>query len=175
MLGLLLSSWQISPVMKMKCFEMGIEKCVFIGAYLEIDADKIIKTKKEIVCLNCNEIRSENYKYCQVCGNSLTAKFSNIEQNATLYTLLPEEKYADILFQPLEVAFETDKILLIGNQSNIDLQDRFNDNEKWCEITKYTIETFVRNFYKNYNDIIRILEKRVNKIDVKFGFIEYYL
>ena len=143
---------------------MSMQKEVYVGAFLVVEADWVTDKQKD--------------KYCRICGSRLVWKMmENDSLLADLYDIFPEEEYEDILLQIDDLDDDkSNQIILVGNlETNLEFPDCIDINDIGSfTITPSMPDTYIEDFRKQYADIIEELKKRTKSVLVEFGVLIYY-
>ena len=152
---------------------MGLDIHIHIGAYAVIKAPLI---KRRHIFKSCSIHGEGKGKYCDQCGGKLRTVETVTEHAASLYSLLPEDKYCDDLTWAAGED-NLDVILAIGNRNNdgasvgdIDAEGGATINE----ITPDMPQRFIAAFNAEYADVLAVLRERATSVDVKFGVLTWW-
>ena len=148
---------------------MGYSTYFYVGAYLEIQADKIPRSDGPF----CRNEKCPRYDvrmsgtFCSSCAQPLASK--TLMYNATLDDLLPYE-FEDELSNP--DGYHS-PLIAIGNKRKPLPDDLDVGTLPFAvEIDPGIAETFKANLQENYADVIAELRKKAT-VEIKFGCLGY--
>lgn len=154
---------------------MGLDIRVHVGAYVVIKAEPVVTEEEKHVCVNgCKGAHPGNY--CSNCGAKVNLSIIRHQHAASLYDLLPEDKYCDELSWAARED-NLDVILAIDNRINdgtsvgdIDAEGGATINE----ITPNMPTRFIEAFNVEYADVLEVLRERATSVEVKFGVLTWW-
>lgn len=151
---------------------MGLDINVHIGAYVEIMAEPIYETEDVLMCPFHRDVKTG--AFCPKCGHGLVLLPITEVNSPSLYTLMPEDEYADRLSEA-DVSSELDVVYAVGN---------WNADETKIEISRYgatlseltpdMLAKFIEAFNAEYADVLAVLRERATSVDVKFGVLTWW-
>lgn len=164
---------------------MGISYRSLIGPYVECLTHKVVTSEGKRCCVNkeCREfdklIYESDIKFCPNCGNSIVVKSVSKEENAVNPCLLNEEKDEDMI--ALYLVCNGDDPL---HAKGIDIwfSNLLSRSEYSVKVDKYSdvvqivpelIEKQKTAFYEANKEWIEFLASKYDKIEVKWGVINY--
>lgn len=153
---------------------MGMDLSVHVGVYVEIRAKSL---REKAIFLSCpihGEVHS-TMLYCPRCGGKVHEVETTIEHPATLYSLLPEDEYEDVLYNASGES-NNSVIFAVGNKAgdessiHVDLAGE----DSATEITPEMIAASIVAFNADYADVLAVLRERATSVDVKFGVLTWW-
>lgn len=151
---------------------MGVDLHVHIGAYAEIKAGPQIEIERFIACAVHGKTKS---KFCPQCGKETQVIERARETKHSLYSLLPEDEYCDMLSWATRED-DLDVILAVGNwnadESRLDVD--VDGGATISPITQDTIAHCLRAFNIEYEGVLEVLRERAISVDVKFGVLTWW-
>ena len=156
---------------------MGMNKTIYIGAYLEIDAGTQVE---KTITMQCKQHPKNKYSrdisFCNLCGSELKKIVGRKTTQKSYYDLFETEKEDERWEDELNwISAEDDDaiIRLVGNTSHNNIDGDFVDYGN-TEITPKMPSQYMENFRENYTGIIKFLRNRVKTMEIKFGVLTYY-
>lgn len=141
---------------------------LYIGAYAIVEAAPIARTAKRWTCPTHRRITSS--KFCPECGRAIELITVVEERPASLYALLRESEFEDILFSPHEVeGLGENQFVACSNTWAIGQLD----DSGVTEITPAMIAQCLSDFKEHYARILSVLAQRSLHMEIKFGVIYY--
>jgi hypothetical protein len=156
---------------------MGMNKDIYIGAYLKIDAGTQVEKTIMMQCKNHPENKyPEEISFCNLCGSELKKIVEGETTSKSYYDLFEteqeEEKWEDEL-QWISSEDDDTLIRLVGNKFYDNIDGNFIEYGD-TEITPKMPSQYMENFRENYTEIIKFLRDRVKTMEIKFGVLVYY-
>ena len=156
---------------------MGMNKEVYIGAYIEVIVKENITRYENFGCPDHDlpwDSKPEG-GFCKICGVKLDKFFKEARGFPDYWDLVEGHDHFDDVLADFGELFEPEgTIILKGN----DLDDGcgFDADDRNYEIKPKDIKTMKENFKKHYKDILVFLTNsdEVIKINVLFGAVIYY-
>jgi hypothetical protein len=133
---------------------MGAQLTVYVGAYLKVEAEKIL---------------AESPYICQGCGNRLTRLARRLKL-PSIWDLLPDND--DEFLQP--DMKDKDSLVLLSNIRYSAPDHVYMDESDEIEVTPIMMGYHLKNFRNNHKESIEKLRIAATKLTIKFGIIQYY-
>lgn len=158
---------------------MGYSCEFYVGAYLEVMADPIVEIIHKVGCPKCQRAMGNKGQFCPECGTKLAVIEFKEEQEASIYTLLPDPKDVDILIEAYRPGLEAEGIILMGNYSDVGDSLGTDPGCTVAEITPKVIADCLAAFNRKYGKVIKKLRHspatKVKSIQLKFGAFSHYV
>ena len=157
---------------------MGLDIHIHVGAYAVIKAEPIVEQDNILVCSNleCSNGKVQKGKFCTDCGMMLSERTLGRLTRASLYDLLPEDKYCDDLTWAAGED-NLDVILATGNHSDDGTDVGYINAEYGATIKEITADMparFIAAFNTEYADVLAVLRERATSVEVKFGVLTWW-
>lgn len=162
---------------------MGLNIRIHVGAYVVIKAPSIMKTVDVIRCPKPEHYHTYTTAlYCPACGEKLIKTQIETSERATLYDLVDEEKYLDVLSavddnETIDYGGDlSGRIIAIGNRGNdgTSLGDIAHSGATINEIAPDMPARFIAAFNAEYADMLAVLGERATSVEVKFGVLTWW-
>lgn len=150
---------------------MALSNETYIGAYALVKAAPVAVQRKERACPT-HGTQPQGAYFCPRCGQPITEIFRNEVRPATLYDLLPESEFEDVLFSPWDIDGLADgELIALGDES---AAGQVEDDDV-MEITPEVIAQCLTDFQNHYAHILGVLASRVLSVEIKFGVVHYVM